>query len=69
MKSSILLIFVTLVVAIWPVFAKGRGHSYSMRPRSGSSEHFAKEVHQIRGGRLVIIRPRRAKALRFYSKH
>ncbi len=70
MKTSLLLVSTLLVSSLIPAFARGHSHSSgSGRSHSGYHEHFAKEVHQFRGGHEITIRPRHAQALHFYSKH
>ncbi len=83
MKPTLILLSAVIAGSITPAFARGHSHSYSSHSRSYSShsrsysshshsgyhEHFAKEVHQFRGGHMITIRPRHANALHFYSRH
>ncbi len=46
------------------------GRRSSSRHRSsGGGYVFAKEVHQMRGGHMITIRPKHGQALRFKPKH
>ena len=69
MIRTLALIAASFALAVSPALARGHGSSHhSSGSHSGMHEHFAKEVHQMRGGHMITIRPRHAKALHFYSK-
>ncbi len=77
MKRTLNFLFVVLLLAATSAsaYSSRQHHSHSSHRSSGRHRSsargyvFAKEVRQMRGGRMITIRPKHAQALRFKPKH